>query len=191
MTIMTIPRMFTDEAGESRFDSYKVPLTLHEHAPPAAPFLLSEPSTATKYLFFRIPPGWVGAQHPTPSYRLVICLSGALKFIGSTGETLILRAGDRMMDMNTTGKGHATEVVSSNRWKASSYEWIEPRCLGGCPPVKDHAGRAEVMLRFLLGRSQVEPIQGRKPENGASHRNRVVRSHVQSLDGLHEGEPSM
>jgi hypothetical protein len=33
MTTMTIPRMFTDEAGESRFDSYKAPLTLHEHAP--------------------------------------------------------------------------------------------------------------------------------------------------------------
>jgi hypothetical protein len=40
-------------------------------------------------------------------------LFGALKFIGSTGETLILRAGDRMMDMNTTGKGHATDVVSA------------------------------------------------------------------------------
>jgi hypothetical protein len=61
MTKMTIPRMFTDEAGESRFDSYEVPLTLHDHAPPAAPFLLSEPSTATKYLFFRIPPGWLGS----------------------------------------------------------------------------------------------------------------------------------
>jgi hypothetical protein len=36
-----------------------------------------------------------------------------MRFIGSTGETLALKAGDRMMDMNTSGKGHATEVVSS------------------------------------------------------------------------------
>jgi hypothetical protein len=42
----------------------------------------------------------------------VICLGGALRFIGSTGDTLTLHPGDRMMDMNTTGKGHATEVVS-------------------------------------------------------------------------------
>ena len=113
MSSMSIPRLYTDEAGESRFDSYEVPLSLHDHAPPAAPFLLSEPSVATKYIFFQIPPGWVGAQHPTPNDRLVICLSGMLKFIGSTGETLILRAGARMMDMNTTGKGHATEVASA------------------------------------------------------------------------------
>jgi hypothetical protein len=57
-------------------------------------------------------PGWIGDQHPTPNYRLVICLAGALRFIGSGGETLTLQPGDRMMVMNTTGKGHATEVVS-------------------------------------------------------------------------------
>ena len=109
---MLIPLLYTDAAGDSRFDSYEVALELHDHAPPAEPFLLTEPITATKYVLFQIPPGWVGAQHSTPNNRLVICLSGALKFIGSTGETLTLRAGEKMMDMNTTGKGHATEVTS-------------------------------------------------------------------------------
>jgi hypothetical protein len=109
---MLIPRLYTDEAGDSRFESYEVALELHDHAPPAAPFLLADPITATKYVLFRIPAGWVGGQHSTPNNRLVIYLSGALKFIGSTGETLTLRAGDRMMDTNTTGKGHATEVIS-------------------------------------------------------------------------------
>jgi hypothetical protein len=105
--------MYTDDAGDSRFDSYEVPLSLHDHAPPAAPFFTAEPEAATSYVFFRLPPGWVGAQHPTPSFRLVVCLAGTLRFIGSTGETLILRPGDRIMDTNTTGKGHATEVASS------------------------------------------------------------------------------
>jgi hypothetical protein len=109
---LAVPRMYTDAGGDSRFDSYEMDLTLHDHAPPAAPFLTTEPEQATKYIFFRIPPGWVGAQHPTPNYRLVICLAGSLRFIGSTGESLTLRPGDKMMDMNTTGKGHATEVVS-------------------------------------------------------------------------------
>jgi hypothetical protein len=98
--------LYTDEAGDSRFDSDEVALELHDHAPPAAPFLLAEPMTATKYVLFRIPPGWVGAQHSTPNNRLVICLSGVLKFIGSTGETLTLRPGDRMMDMNTRFTQH-------------------------------------------------------------------------------------
>jgi hypothetical protein len=110
--VMTIPRLYTDENGDSRVDSYDVPMTLHDHAPPAAPFLTTEPEEATKYILFRIPPGWNGGQHVTPNYRLVICLAGALRFIGSAGDTLTLRPGDRMMDMNTTGKGHATEVVS-------------------------------------------------------------------------------
>ena len=110
--IMTVARMFTDAAGDSRFDTYEVSMALHEHAPPAAPFLLAEPETATKYIFFRIPPGWRGGQHPTPNNRLVICLSGILRFIGRAGDTLDLHPGDRMMDMNTTGKGHDTEVVS-------------------------------------------------------------------------------
>ena len=113
METFRVPSLYTDNNGESRFGSFDVPLSLHDHAPPAAPFLMAEPETATRYLFFRIPPGWNGAQHTTPNYRLVVCLSGALRCIGSTGETLTLHPGDRLMDMNTTGKGHSTEVVSS------------------------------------------------------------------------------
>lgn len=109
---MVIPRLFTDDAGDSRFDTYEVPLELQDHAPPAAPFLLAEPAAATRYILFRLPAGWIGAEHTTPNYRLVICLTGAIQFIGSAGDTLTLRPGDRMMDMNTTGKGHATRVVS-------------------------------------------------------------------------------
>src|SRR5689334_19560463 len=108
---ITVPMMYTDEAGESRFDTYDVQIDLHAHAPPAAPFFTAEPVTASNYILFRLPAGWIGDQHPTPDVRLVICLSGAIKFIGSTGETLTLYPGDKMLDMNTTGKGHATEVV--------------------------------------------------------------------------------
>jgi hypothetical protein len=36
---MAVPRIYIDDAKDSRFDSYEVPLSLHDHAPPAAPFL--------------------------------------------------------------------------------------------------------------------------------------------------------
>src|ERR1700722_10921841 len=78
---LSVPRMYTDEGGNSRFDSYEMDLRLLDHAPPAAPFFTPEPKQATKYIFFRIPPGWVGAQHPTPTHRLVIRLAGPLRFI--------------------------------------------------------------------------------------------------------------
>ena len=63
-------------------------------------------------MFFRLPSKWYGEQHPTPFKCLVVCLSGSFKFIGSAGEELIMRAGDRVLDLNTTGKGHATAVMS-------------------------------------------------------------------------------
>ena len=112
-TPFLVPRLYSDISGDSRFDTYEVPLELHDHAPPAAPFYTADPVAATRYVFFHIPPGWTGAQHVTPNPRLVICLSGALRFIGSQGDSLTLRAGERMLDVNTTGKGHATEVVSA------------------------------------------------------------------------------
>ena len=111
-TPFLVPRLHSDSAGDSRFDTYEVPLELHDHAPPAAPFLMTGTTAATQYIFFRVSPGWNGGQHVTPNHRLVICLKGALRFIGSAGDSLTLHPGDRMMDMNTTGKGHATEVVS-------------------------------------------------------------------------------
>lgn len=107
-----VSRLFSDAAGESRFDTYEVALELHDHAPPAAPFYTAEPVAATRHIFFRIPPGWKGEAHVTPNPRLVICLAGALRFIGSAGESLTLHPGDRMLDVNTTGKGHGTEIVS-------------------------------------------------------------------------------
>jgi hypothetical protein len=112
MASMIIHRLYTDDAGESRFGRYDVYMELHDHAPPAAPFLLSEAVPSSDYIMFRLPAGWVGDQHTTPDCRLVICLTGAIKFVGSTGDTLVLHPGDRMMDMNTTGKGHTTEVMS-------------------------------------------------------------------------------
>ena len=87
---------------------------MQDAAPPAAPFYTANPFDATRYIFFRIPPGWVGDLHPTPNPRLVICLSGSLRFVGSKGAFCILRAGDRLLDVNTTGDGHVTEVVSDD-----------------------------------------------------------------------------
>ena len=110
---MRVPRLFTDHAGDSRFDTYDLTMTVHDHAPPAEPFLMADPIPVTLCSFFRLPCRWNGALHTTPNHRLVVCLSGILRFIGSAGDTLTLRPGEKMMDMNTTGKGHATEVLSS------------------------------------------------------------------------------
>jgi len=48
----TVPRMYSDEAGECRFDAYDVLLSLQE----AAPFFIAAQMDATSYTFFRIRP---------------------------------------------------------------------------------------------------------------------------------------
>ena len=42
----------------------------------------------------------------------MICLSGLLRFTGSDGQSRTIGAGERLMDLNTEGEGHTTEVVS-------------------------------------------------------------------------------
>jgi hypothetical protein len=48
----TVPRMYSNEAGECRFDAYDVLLSLQEAAPPAAPFFIAAKMDATSYTFF-------------------------------------------------------------------------------------------------------------------------------------------
>jgi hypothetical protein len=64
---LTIPRMFSDAAGECRFDQTDIPLVMKEYAPPAAPVTVSTPIQTGQCVFMRIPPGFVGVQHPLSS----------------------------------------------------------------------------------------------------------------------------
>ena len=112
MEKLTIPRLYTDDAGHSQFDTVEIELQAKNYAPPAEPFLTSSPEQSTQYFFFRVVLGWVGTQHTTPNRQLVTCITGALRFIGSAGDEYVLHAGQTMLDENTTGKGHATEVAS-------------------------------------------------------------------------------
>lgn len=108
----TVRRMFSDEAGETRFDAFDLPMVLKDHAPPAGPFLATEHQKALSFTFFRLPPKWVGEAHPVPFKCLVVCLSGEFRFVASTAEAVVMKPGDRLIETDTTGKGHITEVLS-------------------------------------------------------------------------------
>jgi len=110
--VLVIPRMFSDDDGECRFDRARLPLTVKEYAPPAAPVAVGEPMQVGRCVFMRIPPGWIGQQHPTPHKQLIVCLAGSVRFIGSGGTTHTLGQGESLIDANTVGPGHITEVIS-------------------------------------------------------------------------------
>jgi hypothetical protein len=109
---LIIPRMFSDDAGECRFDQSTIPLTVKEYAPPAAPVTLGEPMQVGRCVYLRMPPGWFGEQHPTPLRQLVVCLKGAVRFTGSDGATHTIGPGESLIDANTSGPGHTSEVIS-------------------------------------------------------------------------------
>lgn len=109
---MEVLRLFADEAGESRFDTYDVSLALQDFAPPAGPLHVSEPEAATRYVLIRLPVGWNGKRHPTPRRQILFCLRGAMRVTASNGDAREVVAGDAWLMADTTGKGHTTEVIS-------------------------------------------------------------------------------
>jgi hypothetical protein len=115
---LTISRMFSDAAGKCRFCQTDIPLVMKEFAPPAAPLAVSTPMPTSQCVFMRIPPGFVGDQHPSPQKQLVVCVSGAARFRGSDEATYVLRAGESLIDANTKGPGHVSEIISDVPFEA-------------------------------------------------------------------------
>lgn len=110
---MEVLRLYADEAGESRFDSYDIPLELKDFAPPADALYVSEAEAAARYVVIRLPAGWGGThRHVTPRRQILFCLGGAMRVTSSSGEVREVGAGDAWLMADTTGKGHATEVLS-------------------------------------------------------------------------------
>jgi quercetin dioxygenase-like cupin family protein len=67
---------------------------------------------ARQVSFLREDAGWYGEQHRAPAPSLYFVLEGELEFETSDGESRRLAAGSVLRTDDTTGKGHATRVVS-------------------------------------------------------------------------------
>ena len=105
-------RLYADAAGESHFADVEEPLALTDFAPPAAPLQVSALRAATQVGFFGAPAGWVGGQHVSPSRNLFITLTGEWEVVASDGETRRFGPGSILLVEDTTGKGHASRVLS-------------------------------------------------------------------------------
>ena len=110
--IMKVLRLYADDSGESHFDTHEIAMTLQDFAPPAAPLYISEAQAATRYVVIRLPLGWGGEPHPSPSRQMLFCLSGSFRVSASDGESRSVAAGDALLLADTSGKGHSTSVTS-------------------------------------------------------------------------------
>jgi hypothetical protein len=65
---MKIRRLYTDAAGDTRFDQVEIELGPTDFGVTRAPIDLSAPVDVTRLIFAGVPPGWVGERH-TASLR--------------------------------------------------------------------------------------------------------------------------
>jgi hypothetical protein len=106
-------RLFADERGESHFAEVNVDLEPAEFAPPAPLLHFAALFPATRCGFLCAPPEWDGSiPHPTPRRQLMGNLRGEYEVTASDGAVRRFPAGSVLLLEDTTGKGHASRIVS-------------------------------------------------------------------------------
>lgn len=55
--------------------------------------------------------------HTAPTTQYVITISGTLEFVTHSGEMFILKPGDILIAMDTTGSGHKWRLIDDQPWK--------------------------------------------------------------------------
>ena len=115
---MNCLRIFADENGESHFDEAEVPLKETNFAPPAPPFLVSEPLDAKNLIFISFTRGWFGDWHPTPAHQYFFLLAGRLEAEVSDGEVRQIEPGTAVLLEDLNGKGHVTQVLGEDEVRA-------------------------------------------------------------------------
>jgi len=107
---MRYTRIYSGPDGESHFEDLDIELHEAAYAPPAPPFLVSEPSPATALAWTTIPKGWASTWHTTPRLQWWLQLAGEVEVSTSDGETRRLGAGSMVRLEDVTGRGHTTRV---------------------------------------------------------------------------------
>ena len=108
---MQYVRIYTGSDGETHFEDLEVELAEVNFAPPAPPVQLSAFTAAKQWMFFAIPPGWVGDWHPTPTRQAFFYLVGLVDIEVGDGATRRFGPGDVIIVEDTTGKGHRSRTV--------------------------------------------------------------------------------
>lgn len=105
-------RLFSDDHGESHFQDIQVDLNSTEFAPGIPTLFVSNSFQASEGSFFGAPSGWQADWHASSGRHLFAVLTGTWQVTASDGEMRTFSKGDVLLVEDTTGKGHASRVVS-------------------------------------------------------------------------------
>jgi hypothetical protein len=108
----TYTRLYADEFGESHFEDVEIDLMWTDYGPPASPLKLSAFGSANKFGFMNAPAGWSSDWHPSSGRNMFFVLSGEWEVTASDGEVRRFAKGNALLVEDTSGKGHASRVVS-------------------------------------------------------------------------------
>ena len=111
---MHYTRIYADSDGESHFEDVGLELKEVDFAPPAPPLLLSRFTEVTRCGFLSAPDNWVGDWHPVPQRQWMLMMKGEVEVLVSDGELRYFGHGAVTFVEDTTGKGHATHVISGD-----------------------------------------------------------------------------
>jgi len=108
----TYVRLFSDDLGESHFQDIQTNLNATDFAPGIPNLFISNPLKASAASFFGAPSGWEADWHASSGRHLFAVLTGVWEVTASDGEVRTFSRGDVLLVEDTTGKGHASRVVS-------------------------------------------------------------------------------
>lgn len=108
-------RLYADAAGETHFAEVEHTLAPQDFAPPAPPLQIAALFPATRCGLVGAPANWGGAiPHPTLRRQLFCTMRGVYEVTASDGEARRFPPGSLLLLEDTTGKGHATRIVSED-----------------------------------------------------------------------------
>ena len=108
-------RIYSDSEGGSHFSDEELSFNLVDFAPPAPAISLSPAFNAHSMAVMSSPSGWHGDWHPAPQRQFIFILIGELEVEVSDGEVRTLGPGSVALVEDTSGKGHVSRVVSTER----------------------------------------------------------------------------
>jgi uncharacterized cupin superfamily protein len=104
---MKVTRIYSDPAGESRFE--EIEITLNEQGEIGK---LSDKIEVKGLIFRETPADYDYDFHHAPARQFIILLDGIIEIEVSTGEKKIFKGGDILLVEDTTGKGHRTKTIN-------------------------------------------------------------------------------
>ena len=63
--------------------------------------------------------------HTAPTIQYVITLTGTLEFTMHSGETFVIKPGEVLIAMDTTGSGHSWRLIDDQPWKRAYVTFDE------------------------------------------------------------------